>query len=87
MGNRDDDSDHKEHSHSDEEVDNEEDDKAYDDYVKNVGRAEKQSVIGQELDWRKIKFNNGYDLHDRENNFASNEIHTAKYTVISFLPK
>lgn len=71
-----------------EELDNEEEDKEYEEYIKNApSRMEKQSVIGEEIKWRKIHFNDSNDLNSPERMFKSNEIHTAKYTWYTFLPK
>ena len=72
----------------DEELDAEgdEDDKAYEEYVKSAANRA-QSVIGQELNWRKIHFNDNTDLSSPERTFKTNEIHTSKYTWYNFIPK
>lgn len=77
---------HVPNSDNDEEEENDEAD-AYDDYVKNVSRIDKQSVIGHEIAWRKIHVNEHDNLNEPDRRFCSNEIHTAKYTWWSFLPK
>ena len=71
-----------------EELDNEEEDKEYEEYMRNApSRMEKQSIIGEEIKWRKIHFNDSNDLNSPDRVFKSNEIHTAKYTWYTFLPK
>jgi hypothetical protein len=50
-------------------------------------RQEKQSIIGEEIKWRKIHFNDSNDLNSSERIFNNNEIHTAKYTWYTFIPK
>jgi magnesium-transporting ATPase (P-type) len=72
---------------SDEEGEGEDEDKAYDDYINNVTREDKQSIIGQDIAWRKIHINEHENLLEPDRVFRSNKIHTAKYTVLTFLPK
>lgn len=72
---------------NDQDEESDEDDKQYEEYVNSVSRADKQSIIGQELTWRNIKVNISEDLQAPENVFLSNEIHTSKYTILTFLPK
>ena len=69
----------------DEEEEN--DDAEYDKYVRTVTRNDQQSIIGEEVQWRKIKFNTIDEPTAAGNTFCSNEIHTSKYTVLSFIPK
>jgi hypothetical protein len=63
------------------------DDADYEDYVRTVTRVDKQSIIGEALQWRKIKVNENNDLNAPENTFLSNEIHTSKYSILTFIPK
>lgn len=68
--------------------DNDEEDKEYEEYIKNApSRMEKQSIIGGDVEWRKIYFNDNDQLLTPGQHFCSNEIHTSKYTWYSFLPK
>lgn len=68
-------------------MNDQEEDEAYEEYIKSVTRNDKQSVIGQEIEWRKFSFNDNSNLQAPENIFKSNEIHTSKYTLWSFVPK
>lgn len=68
--------------------DNDEENKEYEEYIKNApSRMEKQSIIGEDIKWRKICFNDNDQLLTPGQNFCSNEIHTSKYTWYSFIPK
>jgi magnesium-transporting ATPase (P-type) len=65
----------------------EDEDDGYDDYINSVSRADKQSIIGQDIAWRKIHINEHENLIEPDRVFCSNQIHTAKYTLLTFLPK
>jgi len=66
----------------------EEEDKEYEEYIKEApSRMEKQSIIGEDIKWRKIHLNDFSDLNLPERIFKKNEIHTAKYTWYNFFPK
>lgn len=50
-------------------------------------KKREQSFVEDHLSWRKIYVNDHDNLDSPDRTFKSNEIHTAKYTWLTFLPK
>ena len=50
-------------------------------------KKREQSFVEDHLSWRKIYVNDHDNLDSPDRIFKSNEIHTAKYTWLTFLPK